>query len=316
MFKKLIYFVLLSTTLSGCFIADDFFLPKEEEPNELSLQERSETAVRKYVDSQKGDQRYDIYGFGQLKIIKPLELQRLDQLKAKTATTEVSAEIDSLEKFIRRNKIERSVELDHFFTMKDDLSSEKIQVLESRFTLNDTLGIKKFEPLIILEIDREMEDVLVYYFHEYTIFLAETYQSSKDLSKKFYAFFKSRLEEIQGVEAKSAFLEHTLDLCAWVKKNGSFEPRDVLAQKVGDYLQEERPDITDYQSIQFSTLFEQSNEQVETSGAPEGYYFFHKFIGSYENKIDTSVVLVEFSKYYELDKIYQMERPFDRYFKN
>ncbi len=303
--------------MSGCFIVDDLLAPPPKE-KEKTLQERSETAIKLYVRNNAKSDKYDPYGFGELKIVKPLEIQELEELEEEQTqnnSDHQARKIDSLKKHIRENRIERTVELEHFFTLKDSVNPKKIQVLESTFILDDTLGVKNFKPQLILELDPKLEDVLVYYFFEYTIFLAETYQSSKELSIEFYNFFKSGLENIKSIERKSEFLAHVLDLCDYVKKNGSFDPDIILQDKVSDHISTKRNDISEYSSINFSSLFVKTAEEDENRFDPEGYYFFHKFIGSYKNEIDTNVVMVEFSKYYEIDNIYQMDRPFERYFK-
>jgi hypothetical protein len=318
-FRHFLVGMLVSFGFSGCFIADEFLLPPEK-PTEKTqtLQQKSEASVKHYLIINKGSDRYDPYGFGELKIIKPIEIKELERLEAEYKATKIeqtAKDIDSLKTYISKNRLERRVEIEHFFTLKDSLNPTHIDVLESKFILNDTLGVIGVNPQLAIELEPEREDVLVYYFFEYTIFLAETYQSSKELSKKFYDFFKSQLEELKGIREKSDFLEHVLNLCAYVKQNGEFEPETILRQNVASYILEKRKDITAYRPFIFSTLFAKQSDEKENNSDPQGYYFFHKFIGSYENETDTNVVMVEFSKYYEIEKIYQMERPYDRYFK-
>ncbi|MCG8576351.1 MAG: hypothetical protein MI810_15795 [Flavobacteriales bacterium] len=307
MLKKIILLGLVASILPGCFVMDQLLAPPPPVKQE-SLQEKSEKTVKAYVNQGKGDSEYAPFGFSEIKIIKPVQLAELEKLQKTTPKPE--AKIDSLKQLIEAKNIERTIELEHFFTLKEDEST--VHVLESKFILNDTLGIKDVQAQILLEMDKKYEDALIYYFNEYTIFLAETYYSSKQLSKNFYDFFKARLEEIEGISAKSDFLEHTIELCYYVKKNGTFDPDVILERNVSAYIWEERTDIHNYSPLEFSTLFEKPQAEPEQGG----YYFFHKFMGSYENQLDTNVVMVEFSEYYEINGIYQMERPFDTYFKH
>jgi len=101
-----------------------------------------------------------------------------------------------------------------------------------------------------------------------------------------------------------------------VKNTGSFDQQIILEKKVVQHIQNERKDIENYTPLKFSPLFETAQGDDQEEQANNYYYFFHKFIGPYENETDTNVVLVEFSKYYELGNIYQMDKPFDNYFKN
>jgi len=84
-----------------------------------------------------------------------------------------------------------------------------LQIFETKFTLNDTLGVKDLDPMILLTVNEKQRDVLLYYFYEYTIFLKGTYQESKETSKEFYDFFTAHIESLSSVDAKSKFLKHT-----------------------------------------------------------------------------------------------------------
>ena len=96
-----------------------------------------------------------------------------------------------------------------------------------------------------------------------------------------------------------------------VKLKGSFDQQYVLERESNIHLKNNRPDITEYEDLKFSDLYQTTSEN---SDEVTGYYFFHKFIGSFKEQKDTNVVLIEFNPYYEIDKIYQMDRPFAQYF--
>lgn len=312
MTRVLLILLPVTLLLSGCFIADEIFMPPEPE-KEKSLQEKCETSVSKHLKKEAGNLKYTPYGFSKIFIYKPVEILELEKL-VESYKSEPNPATDSIIKakraFIEEKGIERTVELDHFYTLSDSLGN--ITVLEEKFRLNDTLGVIDATPLIILEIPEEYEDVLVYYFYEYTIFLGYSYDSGKRLSQEFYGYFKSHLEELKTISARSGFLWHTLKLVKKVKEAGEFNQQAVLEDMTKTHIRENRPDIENYQPLDFSTLYQNSTED---SKSVINYYFFHKFIGLYGKVLDTNVVMVEFTPYYEIDQIYQMDRPFEPYFK-
>lgn len=294
--------------MNSCFIADEYLI--EEEVPEKSLQEKVEVAVENYVIARKGSAYYSHYGFSTIKIIKPLAIVELEKLE-NTATSDSiqqQKDIDSLKKWISDNNIHTHLKTEHFFTLRD---SNELQIFETEFTLDDTLHIINTRPEIVLTLPSDREEILNYYFFEYTIFLADTYEQSKQLSQSFYRFFKNRIEELEGSTAKSKFLEHTLNLCESVKEKGQFDQQRILEKMVVDYINKERTDIEEYLPMAFSPLF----EKEEQSEGQSGYYFFHKFSGTFEKESATHVVMVEFSPYYEMENVYEMDPPFDQYFK-
>ena len=297
--------------MSSCYFVDDIFDPPSE--NEPSLQELSQKAVAAYL-SQEVSQKYDPYGFGEIKISKPIDIVEVEQLEKKREDRGFSSpELDSViakkRRFIEVNNIERSVKLDHFFTLTD--SFNVATVYETTFVLNDTLGVKKISAKIMQPIEENYVSILSYFFYEKPIFLTASYQESKILSKNFYAFFKKELENRTELQEKSAFLLHALKITRQVKIKGKFDQQDVMERQITDHMRNNRPDISEYKNLKFSKLYETSDEKSQEIN---GYYFFHKFIGNFHENLDTNVVLIEFNPYYEIDNIYQMDRPFEGYF--
>ena len=295
--------------MSSCYFVDDIFDPPKE--NEPSLYDRSQKSISSYLHNQKS-YTYDPLGFGELIIKKPIEIVELEELEAKRKE-KPSAALDSAiaqkEQHIKTFGIGRTIELDHFFTFED--STGTVTIYETTFTLNDTLGVKNISAKIKLDIEHKYESILEYFFYERPIFLSTSYQDSKVLSQNFYAFFKGELERRASLEDKSAFLLHTLEMTRQVKLKGSFDQQYVLERESNIHLKNNRPDITEYEDLKFSDLYQTTSEN---SDEVTGYYFFHKFIGSFKEQKDTNVVLIEFNPYYEIDKIYQMDRPFAQYF--
>ena len=157
------------------------------------------------------------------------------------------------------------------------------------------------------------DEVLDYFFYEYNIFLTHSFVESRELSHNFYAFFKQELELQPTLENKSAFLLHALRLTKEIKDRGSFDQQAIMETFSKDYISRYRQDISNYNPMQFSPLYE---NDTDSTNSPIGYYFFHKFIGNYQGITDTNVVLIEFSPYYEIQSVYQMDRPFAQYFNN
>lgn len=309
--NKLYLSLLLGAFLSSCYFVDDIFdPPKEKEP---SLQVQSQKAVGKYLRL-NAEGTYEPFGFSTLTIHKPVEIIELESLEKKNKS-QPSVELDSAiaqqKRIIKRGEIERTLDLDHFFTIKD--TSGRLTVFETNFILNDTLGVKDISAKIMFQMSGTYEEALTYYFYEYNIFATSSYYESRTLSSDFYSFFKAELEKRNNLQQKSAFLLHVIKLTHQVKKKGAFNQQTILELNVINFMKTRRPDITEYKELTFSELYE---TQDEKSLEVNGYYFFHKFIGSFEGQLDTNVIMVEFSPYYEIGNIFQMDRPFDPYFNN
>lgn len=306
-------FILFCSVFSSCYFADSIF--EEEEVPEETLQVKCQQAVAEYLNL-KVDQKYEPYGFGNITIHKPksiLELEKLEKQKSDIgfSTPELDSSIAQKKRYIEENKIIKTIDLDHFFTLKDSLG--RCTVFETNFILNDTLGIKDLSAKIITQIPSDYVSILSFFFYEKPIFLNDSYQESKQMSYNFYAFFKEELEKKNNVTDKSAFLLHALKMTREVKIKGTFDQQNVMERQIKNLLGKERVDITNYKSLDFSPLYETKDDSTNEK---LGYYFFHKFTGDYKEKSDTNVVLVEFSPYYEIGNIFQMDRPFNQYFSN
>jgi len=318
MIKRLCYssfvFFGLIVGMPSCYIADEFFLPEPEQALP-SLQKSCEDAVTFYIQARLNSELYKPYGFGDIIIHKPMDIAILEQLEANRKNgLETGPKLDSLieEKrhYISENKIERTVSIDHFFTIKNNIT-QKIIVLESNYLLNDTLGVEDFKPKIVLELPEKYEESLNFYFFEYTIFLSPVYTEGQKLSREFYAFFKGKLESINNVNARSAFLLHTLKLTKTVKEKGEFNQQEITEYLVKTYYWQQLDSSSNYIVEKFSPLFQKTIDEKVS-----GYYIFHKFSGLLGNPLDTSVVRADFTAYYELESITEMERPFEPYFNN
>lgn len=310
--KNLLVLLLITLFIPGCFIANELLLDDEEYTTE-TLQTKAEVRATEKTQSILNNEIYNPYGFSPLKIIKPVELIELEklekELKASPADTALKAAYSEKKRFVDEAGIERKAELDHVFTLEND-STGVISVLEFKYTFNDTLAVINMDPKVFLKLDQSYRTVLDYYFNEYTIFNATTYAEAKRLSHNFYAFFKTQLESYQSLDEKSAFFKHTINICSLVKLTGKFDPNYLTQELFKNYIAENRKDITDYESLAFSDLYETKNN---VNDSIVGYYFFHKFIGNYASQKDTNVVLVEFSPYYEVGQIFQLENSFESY---
>jgi len=300
--------------MQSCYIADEFFLPEPEQALP-SLQKSCEDAVTFYIQERLSSELYKPFGFGDIVIHKPMDIAILEQLEANRKNgLETGPKLDSIieekRRYINENNIERTVSIDHFFTIKS-YSTKKIVVLESNYLLNDTLGVEDFKPKIVLELPEEYEESLNFYFFEYTIFLSPVYPEGRKLSREFYAFFKSNLESIDNVNARSAFLLHALKLTRIVKEKGAFDQQTITENFVKSHYWQQINTSSNYLPEKFSPLYQKTIDEKVA-----GYYIFHKFSGLLGNPLDTSVVRADFTPYYELESITEMERPFEPYFNN
>lgn len=303
--------IVLAAVMSSCYFVDDIFDPPSDEKE--SLQSRCESAISNYIKTTTGE-TYSPYGFGSLTIHKTEEIIELEKLESEQKVNP-SAELDSAvaqqKRYVEENKLGRTLDLDHFFTLTD--STGLLKIFETNFILNDSLQVTDLSAKIMLRMDGKYEETLSYFFFEYNIFMTSSYYESRNLSNNFYAFFKDELEKRSGLTEKSDFLRHSLKLVHEIKAKGAFDQQAILEDNVQVYLKEKRKDIKDYEYLKFSELYQ---KQEENSDEITGYYFFHKFIGNYLEQVDTNVIMIEFSPYYEITSIFQMDRPFDVYFKN
>jgi hypothetical protein len=309
--RQIAILIMLGTLMNSCYFLDDIFdPPKEKVP---TLQDKSEEAISDYIKTNV-EGLHKPYGFGTITIHKPIEIIELEQLEKQNKekpSYKLEKKIERKKKIIKRNNIERTLDLDHFFTIKDSIG--RVTVYETNFLLNDTLGVKDISAKILLKLPEGFEEILDYFFYEYNIFLTHSFVESRELSQNFYAFFKKELEAKTSLQEKSAFLLHALKLCKQIRYRGSFEQQKILETNTQEYISDEKSDILNYQSLTFSTLYQTMDDNNEEL---KGYYFFHKFSGVYGGVLDTNVVLIEFTPYYEIDNVFQMGRPFEQYFNN
>ena len=105
-------------------------------------------------------------------------------------------------------------------------------------------------------------------------------------------------------------MENTLKICSSIKSIGEFKQDYFLGKLSLEYIEEKHPEIKSYQPLQFSDLYELVDK---TDNSKLGYYYIHEFSGIYNETMDTNVVLIEFTPYFQVDDIYQLEEPFDNY---
>lgn len=297
--------------LNACTITDDLFLEREDPP--INLQHTAELNVVKFIKTQlDSNEVYKPFGFTSLKIVKPLAFSQLEELeqelKSDPTDSLIIRQINAKKAYIKEEQLERSANLDHVFTITSDTSS--ISILELNYKLNDTLGVIDWMPKIALNVPTSYSLIIEYFFKEHTIFIAPTYNEGRALSQSFYRFFKEHLETYKSIDEKSAFLKHTLNVCLELKALGQFNQNKITQALFQRHIRENRTELKEYIPIEFSDLYETKNN---SDSSLVGYYFFHKFSGNYSNQIDTNLVLVEFSPYYEVGKIFQLEGTMESY---
>ncbi len=312
--KKSLGLIFLFVAFQSCYIADTIFLiPIQEEAEPESLQTKCENQIKKYIAERSPKEIYNSYGFSELKIIKPVELVQLEELEEKAlndpSNKNLQEEYNQKKAIIEELGIKTSIELGHLFTLSSD--STGLSILEVEYTLNDKLQVTDMHPKILLIVPLDYSRVTDYFLKEYTIFNAPTYEEAKNLSTQFYNFFKEKMETYPTVSTKSSFLHHALDICKIVQDQRVFDQNFISQSVFKTYLQKNRTDIKNYTAMEFSPLYETNKDDSLL-----GYYFFHKFMGSYRDVLDTNVVLVEFSPYYQVDKIFQLTETFESYTTN
>ena len=299
--------ILSVLALQSCFVADAIFLDSYDDTE--SLQTRSEQAVFQYLTDEFGDD-YTPYGYSEITIFKPKQIAERDSLIGvynKTQDQKLREKIESLSDTINKYGIERTVSLTHFYLVEEDTTT--FDVYEGIFTLSDTLTVKAFKPTLYKKLHDSKRTILYDFFFEQTIFIAKSYSESANLSRSFYAFYKSRLESFDLMTDKSNFLEHCLIITELVKKIGDYKPHEIAKQLITTKLKIELGK-DNYIPAQWSVLNEVSTEE---SGL-QGYYFFHKFTTLDANPGDTTVKAFEFDPFLQLNSEIVMGKPYNQYF--
>ncbi|MGV6860905.1 MAG: hypothetical protein ACWA41_03985 [Putridiphycobacter sp.] len=308
-FKFLVIYLVLTLGFSSCILVEDAISDKSTTKG--NLESKIQDSVEVYVKKNFPDTKYYKYGFSQLIIHKPLELIQLDSLKQlkenQGSTANLEAQITTLEQDIKKDKIGYWFELDHVFRIKES-SSDSVELFESKFFLNDSLRVINSKLLRYNHLSKSEENSYGDFFYEHPIFKAADYYQSQQLSHNFYNYFKLELEKRSGVKNKSEFLTHIIWLCQKIKVKGEFNQDEVLR----DLTQQnfiENPKIESYKSIEFSNL-----RQINEDDKLKNYYFFHKFSHLTDGNVIENAVYVSFSPYYEIEDIFQLEKPFEQYF--
>jgi len=301
--------ILCFSSLSSCFIADSIFL--DLEPKKESLDSKIEKEITSYILKNSEDYIYKNYGFSELIIKKPAEMVVLDELKRKqtldSTQIQINQQIETLDSIIKVKNIRYTLEMDHVYSLKNKLTNIT-ELFETKFTLADSINVTSLKPLLNLKLSEEDLVIFENYFYEFPIFVSGHYSESKALSIEFYNYFKQHQDQLIGVKQKSNFLAHTIKLCKDVKVDGVFDQTYFLLKLADNKIRSDST-ISNYKSIEYSPLFETIIDETLVN-----YYFFHRFINSNNNTLDTSSVYVEFSPYYELKSISTPGKTYNYYF--
>jgi hypothetical protein len=310
---KILKSLIIAFTLFGlnsCFIADD--LLTENKKTGLTLQGKVENSVKDYIKLKSDGYNYYKYGFSKIIIHKPIELAQLDNLKIslqkhKEFKEIIEAKIKTKEQYIKDNDISYTLEVDHTFSLTSQ-TTKKIELFETKYFLSDKIEVIKELPLLATQLNQDQETLFADYFFETDIFMTGDYYESKQLSKEFYTYFKQHQEYLPNLKLKSDFLIHSLFVIGETKEIGEFN-YDRILRKLASNRLKNNGIIIDYKSIEFSEL-----NEIKKDNLLKGYYFFHKFSHSINNENIISVLLIEFSPYYELTEILEVKAPYEKYF--
>lgn len=300
------------TFLQSCYIADAYLV--EEPPQPISLQNQCEKSVQKYIFEKKGTLLYTGFTYSDIEIHVPEEIMILEDMEKNKAEgflegPETDSIIAAKRQFIETNNIQRTIYLEHFYTLRN-YEENHFTILQTKFILDDTLGVFDFTPIIFLTAPIRYETALNYYMNEYTIFNSQDIIEARKLSTRFYYFFKKRLAELSDVETKSAFLLHSLKATHFVFENRQFIAADFIKSQTEEFVTREKDSTISYTPLAFSPLYEKSYD-----GKITGYYIFHKFSLTKNGKTGTIyAVQLEVSPYYEILTKSYLEAPFDDYF--
>lgn len=291
-------FIIFSLGLHSCFIADELFL--EENSPSPSLDSKVQNVISTHIKANSENYIYKNYGFSELIIKKPAELVVLDNLKRKKRTDlnqkAIDQKIQQLDSIIKQNNITYSLEIDHQFSLKQNVTNS-IELFEMRFILSDSISINQRIPLSFLNLTPTEAITFQDYFYENSIFSHHSFEESKALSTDFYNFMKHHQEELIGIKDKSEFLRHTLTLCNEIKSKGKFDQHQYLLNIAKNKFNSDTT-IIGYAPIMYSNLFETIIDQKLVN-----YYFTHSFTNSKTGFPDTLFSKIEFTPYYELKSI-------------
>jgi hypothetical protein len=295
--------------LQGCYFADDLFL-ENPPPAVPALQDRCEDAVEAYIRGRITSEQYTPFAFSDAIVYVPeelAELEKKEEVHVFGADPRQDSMIVAERKYVEANRIQRTAQIEHFFTLKTVTGN--LQIVEAKYTLDDTLGVFDFTPVTLLEVPDYYETALHYFFHNYTIFDTPYINESRKLSNDYYKFFKEGLEQKNGVQARSDFYYLCLKITEMVRLSGAFDPNQVAQALVHDDQVATVSEDLRQKDIDFSPLYEK-----RVDSGVQGYYIFYKFSQTFEGNVDTAVLRFDFSPYYEIESKAAVSPPFDSYF--
>lgn len=289
---KLLPFYFLLFGLSGCFVADEFFL--DEGKGEDNLQSKSERAVVEFLTDQF-DSNYKGYGFSDIIIVKPRTIQIRDSLKVlyrQEQTEELKSEILRLNDTIKKYNYENEVKLSHFYLVEGE---SNFQVMETEFTLSDTLTVKKNNAKLFAEFPSEKKKYVYNFFYETAIFITPSYYESAKMSQNFYNFYKTKLESFNLLTTKSDFYKHCIFVTETVTREGDYDPQNIaVLSSQHNIIKLNNPY---YKPLSWTVL----NEVTSDENGLLGYFFFHTFIpDTLLAPQDTMKFQFEFSPYLQI----------------
>lgn len=311
--KYHLIFIFLSFFLSGCFVANTLLINPEPEVEEISLQREAQKSVQNYIRSGLRTSVYTAVGFKKIVIHVPHEIAALEEIIADRDAGNLSGpEVDSMiyqrKKYIDEQGIERSITIDHFFTIRD--TNDAFHIIEATFYLNDTLGVKSFDPLMSTDVDASLETAFNYFFKETTLFNATDITEARKMTNQFYSFYKTKLDTCQDKTTKSRFYAHCLYITELVRLSGTFDPGNIAQSMATSTRLNGKDPLYHYEDVAFSPVYEKSE-----NGFLRGYYIFHKFRKvNADGVADTLAMQVDFSPYFEIVSRTYLTPPYENYF--
>jgi hypothetical protein len=250
--------------LSGCFPTQVSQPTTTTTPK--SQQDKAELFVEQHVLKQFSTLgEYKPYRFGQLYVLKPLEIEERDNLldlktKLPSLKDHYGAKLDSViaandsaiarkQRYIKANRIHVTYEISHVFKVSNAQSGKRT-LYEYLFYLLPNGKVKNVSQVMEVDLTSKEDDWFYYYIMQYPLFNLNDKEAEQKLNAKIYTHFNAALTNESG--DKGDLLKAILGIVAHIKEKGNMDPNHLGKASVAKWMSSNKSEIRGYKSLAYS----------------------------------------------------------------
>jgi len=338
--KTLFYIAFCAMSFTSCILFEgledavmeiDGGTTKPEKPTKQAL---AEDSVAKYVQVRFSDQgTYSPLTFGSLYVLKPQEIQELDQLiqlrkelpnmrqhygkKLDSVRVANDTAIEQKKRYVKEHRIYPTYEINHLFHIKGKKGNK---IVEYTFTLYPNYKVKNVSHVFGMDMSKEQDNLFEDFITQTNVFFSEDIYLSKRKNKRFYEEINTMLVNASP-DYKEDLLPSILTRIKYAKQANEFIPDHFTNVLIVEHFAPDK-DFNWFESVTRRTKLTAINriepvtEEFPTQRVTViGYKKFIEIKTKNDaNKEVFKVLYFEFDTNLVLAGVLDVEAPYEQYF--